>query len=345
MSGTSPPPGPDFLVLTGFLGSGKTTLLRDFLARPDSADTAVIVNEVGEIGLDGAILRESSGDEVAMALLSNGCVCCAMGSDLASTVETLLAAERPHGAGPLRRIILETSGLSKPGPVLRQLASLALHRMRVRVLATYDAERGPESTVYAEAVAQWAGADIILVTKADRVPPARLAAAGDEARRLNPLAHIVAEPRRDELVDRAFGPATPVPFASTIDTAPEQPARHPHVSVLLARTSRVASYADLTAWLDNLAGALGERLLRLKGLVRIVEIERPLLVQSVGTVFSAPRPFPADESGSFLVIIARDAAATEIGIIEPDLSLVVTGGIETNPFAVRPRSRLVAERG
>ena len=122
----------DFFVLTGFLGSGKTTLLRDFLTSPEAADTAVIVNEVGEIGLDGIVLREG-GDGVPMAMLSNGCVCCQIGSYLAFTIDRLIAGKRPDG-GPLRRIILETSGLAKPGPVLRALATLAEHRMRVAVI-------------------------------------------------------------------------------------------------------------------------------------------------------------------------------------------------------------------
>ena len=123
------PTGPDFVVLTGVLGSGKTTLLRDYLAGPEAADTAVIVNEAGEIGLDGVILREGGGD-TAIAMLANGCICCQAGSDLSYTVDRLLSTERPGATGPLRRIVLETSGLSKPGPVLRQLASLATHRWR-----------------------------------------------------------------------------------------------------------------------------------------------------------------------------------------------------------------------
>ena len=127
----------DFVVLTGFLGSGKTTLLSDYLALDDAADTAVIVNEVGEIGLDEALLREGAGD-VPMAMLANGCVCCQMGSTLAATIEALIHAERPGAAGPLRRIVLETSGLSKPGPILRQLTGLAGYQMRVAVV-TYDA--------------------------------------------------------------------------------------------------------------------------------------------------------------------------------------------------------------
>src|ERR1700722_4171343 len=85
--------GPDFVVLTGFLGSGKTTLLRDFLTGPEAADTAVIVIEAGEIGRDGVILREEGGD-TPIAMLSNGCICCQAGSDLAYTIDRLLATER-----------------------------------------------------------------------------------------------------------------------------------------------------------------------------------------------------------------------------------------------------------
>ena len=261
------PTGPDFVVLTGFLGSGKTTLLRDFLAGPDAADTAVIVNEAGEIGLDGVILREE-GDDTPIAMLSNGCICCQAGSDLAYTVDRLLATERPGASGPLRRIILETSGLSKPGPVLRQLATLTSHRLRVSVLATFDATRGTETTQFEEAAAQWAAAHRIVVTKADAVPPEALARAAEEVASLNPLSEIVATADRDRAVAATFARLAgmapmPAPLQVAARTA------HARIAVRLARPTAALAYDDLAAWLDNLAGALGERLLRLKGLVRV----------------------------------------------------------------------------
>lgn len=321
-------PGFGLVVLTGFLGSGKTTLLCDLLAEADAGSTAVIVNEAGEIGLDGAVVAEVAGG-LAIATLANGCICCRMGSDLADTVEALLAAERPAGARPLDRIVLETSGLSKPGAILRQLAPLARHRMRVSVVSTYDAERGPETSVYAEAAAQWAGADTILVTKADRVDDARLAAAAAEARAVNPLARLLSGRDRAGLVLEAFAPR-PSPPGSAVEPssgpAPEPsgpvPA-HPRISVLQVRGSRPVSYADLSAWLDNLAGRLGERLLRLKGTVRVTEAERPLLVQSVGTTFAAPRPFGGRGTAHSLVVIARDVTPREILAVGPDLGFVV----------------------
>ncbi|MFO1163429.1 MAG: GTP-binding protein [Reyranellaceae bacterium] len=309
--------GPDFVVLTGFLGSGKTTLLRDFLAAPEGADTAVIVNEAGEIGLDGAILRES-GAGPPIAMLSNGCICCQAGSDLSHTVDALLAVERPGAEGPLRRIILETSGLSKPGPVLRQLASLAEHRMRVSVVATFDATSGLRPAAFEEATAQWAAAHRIVVTKADVLPEAALARARSEAEAVNPLAEIVATASRDDAVAATFAPlarAEPMPAPSRLGVA----APHPRIAVRLARPAGVLGYDDLAAWLDNLAGALGDRLLRLKGLVRVAESPRPVLVQSVGTAFSTPRPFGAPESDMplFLVVIVRDLEDAELEAVQP----------------------------
>ena len=306
--------GPDFVVLTGFLGSGKTTLLRDFLTGHEAADTAVMVNEAGEIGLDGAILSE--GNETPIAMLSNGCICCQAGSDLAFTIDRLLSVERPGATGPLKRIVLETSGLSKPGPVLRQLASLAEHRLRVSVLATYDATRGPETAAFEEAAAQWAAAHRIVVTKADAVSPEVLARAQEDVASINPLAEIVATDDRTRAVAAAFAPLTsaaPMPVPAEVAT----PA-HARIAVRLARPTGVLAYDDLAAWLDNLAGALGERLLRLKGLVRVEESERPLLVQSVGTLFAPPRPFGASEATPlFVVIIARDLQPAELETVAP----------------------------
>jgi G3E family GTPase len=305
----------DFFVLTGFLGSGKTTLLRDFLNCPQAAGTAVIVNEVGEIGLDGIVLRES-GDDLPMAMLSNGCVCCQIGSDLAFTIDRLIACQRPDAAGPLRRIILETSGLSKPGPVLRTLATLAEHRMRVAVVATFDLAREAATGAFEEAVSQWAAAHRIVVTKVDLAvsdpqrAPSAIAA-------INPLAEVIANTNRAGAALAAFAPLTTAPPLREIDVC--SGVAHPRVTRCLAKPAGEVSYPDLAAWLDNLAGALGERLLRIKGLVGVMESRHPLLIESVGTMFSAPRPLQGAgiASSSFLVIIARDMDQAELGSVAP----------------------------
>jgi len=307
--------GLDFFVLTGFLGSGKTTLLRDFLGSPDAADTAVIVNEVGEIGLDGVVLREGGGD-LPMAMLSNGCVCCQIGSDLAFTIDRLIMSPRPEGAGPLRRIILETSGLSMPGPVLRTLATLAEHRMRVAVIGTFDLTRGTDVAGFEEAAAQWAASHRIVATKTDLVPADDLAAAPSAITALNPLAEVITSEDRGRAVLSAFAPLISAPPLREI--SPDASSAHPRIALCTAKPAGDVSFSDLGDWLDNLAGALGERLLRLKGLVRVRENEAPLLIESVGTMFSPARPLRVEGApSSFVVIIARDVDETELEPVAP----------------------------
>src|SRR5437660_1827538 len=105
-------------VVTGFLGAGKTTLIRELLSRPEGANTAVIVNEFGEVGIDDALLRSSSD---ATVLLGNGCLCCAIRTDLQETLRTLFAERGRGGVPRFGRVIIETSGLADPGPVLQTI--------------------------------------------------------------------------------------------------------------------------------------------------------------------------------------------------------------------------------
>jgi G3E family GTPase len=321
----------DFLVLTGFLGSGKTTLLRDFLATPEAAETAVIVNEVGEIGLDGAILAEGRGG-LQMAMLANGCVCCALGSDLAATVEELVDSRR----APLRRIVLETSGLSRPGPILRGLAGLVALRLRVSVVSTFDCLRGADVAGFEEAAAQWAGAQALVLTKRDLATPAQVIAARAVAGGVNPLADIIDSDDRRACIHAAFASRPSAPSMLPDVAGPP----HPRIAVLLVRWMAKPGWDDLAAWLDNLAGLLGERLLRVKGVVAVAGYEHSLLVQSVGTTFSAPRPFAGTP---FLVVIARDTSPDEIAHVTPELPVAISMlGAPSDPFARRATTPLRA---
>ena len=309
----------DFIVLTGFLGSGKTTLLADFLALPEAADTAVIVNEVGEIGLDGAILAENG--DVPIAMLANGCICCSLAGDLEQTVGALIEA---RGDGPpLARIILETSGLSKPGPILRSLAGLAPLGLRVGVVATVDSRAGAIAGGFEEAAAQWAGARTLVLTKCDAASPAERRRARAAAVGINPLAEVIDTDDRTEAVRAAFA------FRPQAVTPPQfwmaAGLQHPRISVLLARPDEGISWDELAQWLDNLAGRLGDRLLRVKGVARLADRARPVLVQSVGTLFSPPRPFSETADGkSFLVLILRDTDPAELAQITPSLAMNFT---------------------
>jgi G3E family GTPase len=308
----------DFIVLTGFLGSGKTTLLREFLVLPEAADTGVIVNEVGQIGLDGAILAE--GGETPVALLSNGCVCCSLGSDLERTVANMLTVRQETGLPPPARIVLEASGLAKPGPILRSLAPLAPLGMRVGVVATFDCTRGATLGSFEEAAAQWAGAQTLVVTKRDLATAAQVQDMSRLAAGINPTAELIDTDDRRAATLAAFSLRTRGSFARSLPRAEAVGLRHPRISVVLARLDAAVAWDALAEWLDNLAGLCGDRVLRVKGLVQVTGSNRPLLVQSVGTTFSAPRPFAGRTyNESFLVVILRDASVAELSGIAPAL--------------------------
>lgn len=301
----------EFVVLTGFLGSGKTTLLRDFLSTPEAAGSAVIVNEVGTIGLDGAILR-AGGSGLPIAELASGCICCTLVGELALTVQALLA-ERPS----LRRIVLETSGVSRPGPILRALMPLAPLGLAVRVVATFDCCHAAAFRGFEEAAAQWAGAHTLVLTKRDLVAPDALPGLRALAGRVNPLAELLEDADRAALVGAAFAPGRPAPALppSLLATAV-----HPRLGVFLGRQTGPIAWDDMAAWLDNLAGLAGERLLRLKGLIHTPDAPAPVLVQSVGTVFSAPALLRA-EHDPFVVVIARDLLMDELASVTPAVAL------------------------
>ena len=319
----------ELVLLCGFLGSGKTSLLVDYLqAATGNAlqETGVIVNEVGEIGIDGAVISEASAD-LPMTLLDNGCVCCSLRSDLVHTVQALLDARRPAGFPPLARIVLETSGLSRPGPIIGSLADPALtgRGLKVSVLATWDCEhRGLQSEAFDEAAAQLAAARRIVLTKTDRVPEHTLADHAAAASAINPLAEIVADPDRAVAVKRAFasmdsGIAATAPkgwlsSAALGKYAPANRAQaHPRIHVSTATLEPSASWDEFANWLDDVAGFCGERLLRLKAVVTVADSEQPVAIQSVGTTFGAPRALngapPADQG---IVLIVRDLDAGAI---------------------------------
>ncbi|MDB5416160.1 MAG: GTPase, family [Rubritepida sp.] len=297
----------EFTLLVGFLGSGKTSLLVDWLSLPEAADTAVIVNEAGEIGVDGAILAE--GGTVPMAMLANGCVCCSLTSDLVFTIRALFDARAQSGLPPFRRIVLEGSGLSRPGPILRSLAPLAPLNLAVQVVSTCDATRVVrQAAEFDEVAAQLAAAGTIVVTKPDLGDPAEALAL---ARSVNPLARHVVEPDRFARARAAFASA---PYDLGIRQDEELPSvSHPRISVLRLAFSDAATWDDRLDAMEDLAAFCGERLLRVKGFLRRPGSDVPLLVQAVGTLFAPPAPIPAaGDAEEGLVVIARDLGLAEL---------------------------------
>jgi G3E family GTPase len=314
-------------VLTGFLGSGKTTLLSRVLALPDLRDTAVVISEFGAVALDHLLLEATADDVVE---LPNGCTCCAVRQGLADAFYRLLRS-RPSAAKPFRRIVLETSGLADPGPVLYTLSADAFLEaaMRLdRVVTTVDAVLGAQTLDrYPEAVCQAAVADFLLVTKTD------LAAIPDGLMRrlasLNPTAAI-ADARDTDASALLFGgapKALPRP-------RPVAMATHAHgISALSIRLQRPMDRLRFAVALGGLARDHGEKLLRVKGLVEFTDRPGgPAAIHAVQHTLYPPRwleRWPDADQSSRLVFILRDLEPDEIlrRFAEGEPAIAVPAGV------------------
>lgn len=295
-------------VVTGFLGSGKTTLISRLLRDPGFSRTAVIVNEFGEIGLDHDLI--ASGDETFLTL-TTGCICCAVRSDL---IETLLDLAS-RGTGQYDRVLIETSGLADPVPILQALMTdrqvLATHRIGAVVTVVDSVLGGASLARFAEAQRQVALADRLVFSKTDiRMPDEDLL---EPLRALNPGA-----PRIFGFQPGLFDEADPVAQAGRLADIGPAPAgqafsrgRHSDglETISLRRPGAMPALA-LTLWLQALAEHCGERLIRMKGLVSIAEMPgRPAVVHGAQHVFSAPEflpRWPSDDTDTRLVFISRD---------------------------------------
>jgi G3E family GTPase len=287
-------------VLTGFLGSGKTTLLNRLLREPALADTAVIVNELGEVALDHLLVERIEGE---VALLKSGCVCCAVRGDFEDTLRELLARRTEGSLPPFARVVVETTGLADPAPLVQAVDSnpLLAHFCRLgAVLTTVDAINAESQLAQQwEARKQVALADWLLVTKGDLAPNAQVApdarALDEELQALNPTAQRLA-----------LAPTGPLPLA-LLETRATAHAVHAAVGLLAGRplgpmhgevrsfvleADRLLDWPRLQRWLDDLRAAHGERLLRLKGIVRVAGESAPLVLHGVQHLFHQPVAAP-----------------------------------------------------
>ena len=317
-------------VLTGFLGSGKTTLLNRLLRAEGLRDTAVVVNELGAIGIDH-LLVESADDSVVE--LAGGCLCCAVRGDLALTLSDLVARREAGACAPFSRILIETSGLADPTPIESLLlADPALaERMELAGVTACVAATTGDTVLdrYPEAARQVAAADLLVTTKTDlaAVP----AALEKRLQRLNPGAdRVAAEFGRVRAAGRAAGgasggagaegaPANALPLRRRSGEArppvPAEPVRHADGidTFALVRHEPIPG-AALTLFLRTLAEHTGDRLLRLKGFVEIAEAPgRPVTVNGAGLVFEPveprPRGWPDADRRSRLVLIGEGISA------------------------------------
>jgi G3E family GTPase len=303
------------IVVTGFLGAGKTTLVKALLESEAGRDTAVVVNEFGEIGLDQALLAPAA--ESKVALLGNGCLCCALRSDLETTFRTL-HADRARGAvPPFARVVLETSGADDPTPVLQTFLSdraLAREYHLQSVVAVVDATAGPAALTEApEAARQLSVADRVVVSKLDLAAPGAAEAIAAALRRLSPGAPVATS--REGQVDPAFllaDSTLPPPSALAADAVGGT--HSAGLGTFTLRFDTPLSWRRLTAALTLLQEIRGADLLRVKGLLAVEGCSGPVVVQGVRHVLHRPIELDAWPEGipaPRLVFITRNGLARE----------------------------------
>ncbi len=322
-------------ILTGFLGAGKTTLLNRLLRAPELADTVVIVNEFGEVGLDH-LLIEGAGD--GMILMESGCLCCTIRGDLVNTLEDLLRRRDNGRIAPFRRVVIETTGIADPVPILHVVLMHPYLSRRYQldgVITVVDAVNG-EATLQAqdEAVRQVAVADRLVLTKTDLLPDGRPPAALQSLlASLNPGARQVLAAKGEAeaaaliglgLYDLAAHPAEVeawLAIEAVLDPSRahgHDPSRHGEdvrAFALIAEHPIRSQTLDLF-W-SLLRSTHGPRLLRLKGIVNVAEHPgAPLVLHAAQQIMHPPvalAGWPSEDRRSRLVLIVRglDPAVVE----------------------------------
>jgi G3E family GTPase len=328
------------MLLTGFLGSGKTTLLNAWLRSPDLAKAAVIVNEFGEVGIDHALIASSNDNTIE---LSTGCLCCTVRGDLVDTLRELLVKRANGEVRDFDRLVIETTGLADPAPVIQALMTFPVaRRFRLsQVVTAVDAVHGVSTLKqHAESVKQAAVADDVIITKTD-IPGAAEANVAAAVRALNPGVRLHRSAADDVIGPGALGVADIYdPATKSEDVAAwlnaeayqqveegghehghshdHDHGHHRHHHDVNRHDAEIGSFClsydeplhweHVASWLDALVMAHGAQLLRVKGILTIVGRDKPLVVQAVQHLFHPPQElaeWPAGDRRSRIVFITR----------------------------------------
>jgi G3E family GTPase len=356
-------------LITGFLGAGKTTLISRLLRHPDMDRVAVVINEIGEVGIDNDLVKMSSEN---VSLLANGCLCCSVRTDLQETLRELFGERRAGAIPDFDRVFIETTGLADPAPVIQTLSSDGMLGAQYRldgVVTLVDAvnaltqlEQSPE------AERQIAHADRVFITKGDLADEPGLARLRATVRAINAQADIrtctmgdlapaeligigLASARAGEGTLRFLGelPATDGALAATGAYLGQRlPPRHdPAVKTLSMRFARPFTWAAFSGATEMVIGLRGKDLLRVKGIVNVQG--QPVVVQGVGHIFHPPVTldrWPSADTDSRIVFIARHLEPSALrGLFEsalalhaPDLQVNPSSPSNPAPPATAPRS-------
>jgi len=315
-------------VVTGFLGSGKTTLLQRLLAAPSLTETAVLVNEFGEVGLDHQLLQNVAESTL---LLDNGCICCAIRGDLQDSLRRLLS-QRERGQVPyFRRVVIETSGLADPVPIAYTVLAepVLQHHYRLgSIITTVDAVNAPaQLRDYPESVKQVAVADRLIVTKGDLADPEDVASLHAQLRQLNASAPILDAASdaaaatallTDDIYDDAGKAREIARWRDGADDEAGDAFAHSHaddVHSFALTFDRPLDWSAFGIWLTMLLHRHGEHVLRVKGLLNVAEVPTPVLLNSVQHIVHPPshlEAWPDADRRSRVIFIVRGLSQEKI---------------------------------
>jgi len=338
-----PAPGRDVLagklpvsLITGFLGSGKTTLLKHLLRDPGMNRAAVIINEFGEVGIDHELVANSS---ESMTLLSNGCLCCSVRTDLQETMRELFIKRRAGEVIDFDRVFIETTGLADPVPVLHTLQTDGMLGAQYRldcVVTLVDAVNGLRNLDDTpEAAKQAAVADRIVITKSDIAPPAEVAALEQRLEQMNPYAArtLAVNGEVDVAFLRDVGPRSTRAAGADLDrwlspSGEPRPAEGAYLGERVRAGAHDASIRSFCLWFDKpftwdsfsaavqvLTSLRGADLLRVKGLVNVEGEPGPVVVQGAQHVFHPPvtlEAWASDDRRSRIVFITRNLSRESV---------------------------------
>ena len=315
-------------VLTGFLGSGKTTLLQRMLRSPSMSRTAVLINEFGEIGLDHLLIERA--DE-SVVLLQSGCVCCSIRDDLKSALRGLLG-RRDRGEIPaFDRVVLETTGIADPTPILYTLigdAVLRHHFQFANVITTVDAVNAMlHLSENPEGAKQLAAADWVVITKTDLTQASDVASVRATVGRFNPSAAVVEAatgnidpdrllaPRTLELSSYGTGTRSAVTNIAGVDTVDQgmftlrwQSSPHSDIASMSLALEHPLDWTAFGIWLSMLLNRHGQNVLRVKGILQVEGLSSPVFFNAVQHVVHPPQHldrWPTADHRSRIVFITR----------------------------------------
>ena len=307
-------------VVTGFLGSGKTTLINYLVRQEGLGSTALIINEFGEIGIDNLLVETAIENTL---LLENGCICCSLRGDLIDTICDLFAKVRNEQIPQFSRILIETTGLADPGPIINSIQSdkAVIDRCLVdRVITVVDGVQGKAQTSkFEEAMFQIVQADIGLISKSDLISSDHLNQLRNFLHQINPtlIIEVVEHGRIDPALlfsDLVKSPSYPIledhgnRHKSHHDTAHEIESRHNDIASWSLVYEKPLDEVKLRDWLSMIYSLRPFALLRMKGIIKLSNSDRPMFLEAVGNVVGPPKwleSWPNGKEETQLVLIFK----------------------------------------